>query len=273
MKFPKANIALSVTLCACLLSGCSISITSASSLSSAASSESSSSVASYSQQGTEDESSSSASSTLPSPTPAVVVDDTDSSKGNVSLGNDTSKNQTGSLTSNGGMIINESELASYTQNLSRFFHSPIARTADLPLDYNLSFFLLYQTFEYNRANNSYTQDENYFWEIPESDLLQTAKDCLGLSDLSLSDITEWPFGAPRNGVCFYTEETSLPYSDTTVTQVTYDENSGEASVFVDVQDSQYEDASGQTTPLVYHFICSKRTDGAFIYCLQSIDSE
>ena len=41
----------------------------------------------------------------------------------------------------------ESELASYTQTLGCFFDTPPAKHEELPQDYNLSFFLLYQTFE------------------------------------------------------------------------------------------------------------------------------
>ena len=75
----------------------------------------------------------------------------------------------------------ESDLASYTQTLGCFFDTPLQSTKELPQDYNLSFFLLYQTFESKGEGSTYTQDDNYFWEIPESDLLQTAAIYLGLS--------------------------------------------------------------------------------------------
>ena len=99
----------------------------------------------------------------------------------------------------------KSDLALYTQTLGRFFHSPMQSTKDIPLDYSLSFFLLYQTFERNGEGSSYTQNSNFFWEIPESDILQTADLYLGLSDLSISSITEWPFGDPQNGTCYYSQ--------------------------------------------------------------------
>ena len=255
MKFQKVNAAFSLALCACLLPGCSIPAAPASSTSSQSvlpdpvSSENGN-------QGAED----AISSAVPSPAPAAGEDTSDSSN-----------DQNQAMTSQKEITVDESDLASYTQDLSRFFHEPVATTKDIPLDYDLSFFLLYQTFENNRS--SYEQNENYFWEIPESDLLQTAGDCLGLSDLSLADITEWPFGAPQNGICYYTEETSLPYSDATVTKVTCDEKTGEASVSVEIRDSQYEDASGQTAHLIYHFVCAEGEEGMPVYCLQSIDTE
>lgn len=247
MKFQKVDATFSLALCACLLAGCSI----------PAAPESSTSPQSVLPDPVSSENAEDAiSSAVPSPAPAAGEDTSDAS-------ND--------LTSQEGIMVDESDLASYTQDLSRFFHEPIATTKDIPLDYDLSFFLLYQTFENNRA--SYEQNENYFWEIPESDLLQTAGDCLGLSDLSLADITEWPFGAPQNGICYYTEETSLPYSDATTTEVTCDEKTGEASVSVEIRDSQYEDASGQTAHLIYHFVCAEGEEGMPVYCLQSIDTE
>ena len=255
MKFQKVNATFSLALCACLLAGCGIPAA-------PASSTSSQSVLpdSASSENTNQEAEDAISSAAPS-SESVAVEGT----------SDASNDQIQALTSQKEITVDESDLASYTEVLSGFFHEPVATTKDIPLDYDLSFFLLYQTFENNRAN--YEQNENYFWEIPESDLLQTAGDCLGLPDLSLADITEWPFGAPQNGVCYYTEETSLPYSDATTTEVTCDEKTGEASVSVEIRDSQYEDASGQTAHLIYHFVCAEGEEGMPVYCLQSIDTE
>lgn len=164
----------------------------------------------------------------------------------------------------------QADLAAYTQTLGRFFHTPVQSTKDIPPDYSLSFFLLYQTFESNGGSAAYTQNDNYFWEIPESNLLQTADLYLGLADLSLSEITEWPFGEPQNGVCYYTQETSLPYGDVTVTQVTLDAAASEALVYAEVGDTQFEESTRQSSTLVYHFTCINGPDGSPAYRLESI---
>ena len=167
----------------------------------------------------------------------------------------------------------ESELTSYTQTLGRFFHAPLQSTQDIPLDYSLSFFLLYQTFESNGGGSTYTQNDNYFWEIPESDLVQTAAIYLGLSDLSLSDIPEWPFGEPQNGICYYSQETSLPYGDITVTDVTIDTAASKAQVFAKVGNTQFEDSSQQSSALVYNFTCTDAPIGKTVYQLESITAQ
>jgi len=167
----------------------------------------------------------------------------------------------------------KSDLALYTQTLGRFFHSPMQSTKDIPLDYSLSFFLLYQTFERNGEGSSYTQNSNFFWGIPESDILQTADLYLGLSDLSISSITEWPFGDPQNGTCYYSQETSLPYGDITVTDVTFDTAASEALVFTETSDNQFEDSSKQKSALVYHFTYTDNSDGNVVYQLESITSQ
>ena len=164
----------------------------------------------------------------------------------------------------------ESELASYTQTLGCFFNTPLQSTKELPQDYYLSFFLLYQTFESKGEGSTYTQNDNYFWEIPESDLLQTAAIYLGLSDLSISDITEWPFGEPQNGICYYSQETSLPYGDITVTNVKIDTATSKAQVFAEAGDTQFEDSTRQSRGLVYHFTCTAGPDGRTVYRLESI---
>lgn len=263
MKLKNSETILSVALCVCLLSGCTISTSSVSSQPQAVLSDPESS-------STLEEKDPPA---VSSPTPTAEAGGTDSSAPEVPQENTLSQNQSKPLDFDNDMSVHESDLISYTQNLSRFFHSPIESTEDIPLDYYLSFFLLYQTFENHSAGSSYTQNENYFWEIPESDLLQTTEDYLGISDLALSDITEWPFGVPQNGVCYYSQETSLPYSDATVTEVAFDETAGKASVCVEVHDNQYEDSSSQTTHLVYHFVCTERAEGECIYRLQFISTE
>lgn len=247
MALKNAKAVLSVALCACLLAGCGISGASAS-LPSAESGMG---------QGTDEGASASAPSAS---APAVLQEET------------TAESPSESVVSDEDASIRKSDLASYTETLSRFFHSPIQSTKDIPSDYSLAFFLLYQTFESNGGGDYYTQNENFFWEIPESDILRTAEEYLGLSDLSVSDITEWPFGKPQDGVCYYTQETSLPYSDPLAIEAVYSEATGEASVSIKMRDSEFEDSSHQKSLLVYHFICTNRADGTAVYCLQSIAS-
>lgn len=168
--------------------------------------------------------------------------------------------------------LDEAALTAYVEDLGHFFQSPVASSQELPTDYSLSFFLLYETFTRNGGEKQYTQNENFFWEIPETDLLQTATDCLGLSDLTLSALTEWPFGDPQDGFCYYSQESSLPYSDLTVTDVSYEETTGEAAVSAQLRDSQFEDSTHAQTTLVYHLLCTQRSDGTVLYCLQSIST-
>ena len=175
---------LSIALCTCLLSGCSISIT-------PASSSASSTPLSNSENNSDTNSTDTSASTPPSPTPAAtasVDEPVESASGDVLPESTPAQNEQISVFPDNE--AQKSDLALYTQTLGRFFHSPMQSTKDIPLDYSLSFFLLYQTFERNGEGSSYTQNSNFFWEIPESDILQTADLYLGLSDLSISSITE-----------------------------------------------------------------------------------
>lgn len=168
--------------------------------------------------------------------------------------------------------IDEEAVTAYVQDLGHFFQAPVADSREIPTDYSLAFFLVYETFTRNGGAEHYTQNEDYFWELPEADLLQTAADCLGLTELSLSDLTEWPFGPPQDGVCYYSQESSLPYSDLTVAGVEYDGTTGEAAVTATLSDSEFEDSSQRTTTLVYHLACTQRADGTVQYTLQSISA-
>lgn len=258
---------LSIALCTCLLSGCSISIT-------PASSSVSSTPLSNSENNSDTNSTDTSASTPPSPTPAAtasVDEPVESASGDVLPESTPAQNEQISVFPDNE--AQKSDLALYTQTLGRFFHSPMQSTKDIPLDYSLSFFLLYQTFERNGEGSSYTQNSNFFWEIPESDILQTADLYLGLSDLSISSITEWPFGDPQNGTCYYSQETSLPYGDITVTDVTFDTAASEALVFTETSDNQFEDSSKQKSALVYHFTYTDNSDGNVVYQLESITSQ
>lgn len=164
----------------------------------------------------------------------------------------------------------ESDLASYTETLSCFFYSPLQNTQEISLDYYLAYFLLYQTYEMNKETGCYTSDDRYFLKIPEQDLLQTAELYLGLSNFSISDISAWPFAAPENGICYFTQETSLPYSDTSITNITVDKETGKILVFADLYDSQYEDSTQEKTSLIYHFSVISAANGKTVYRLESI---
>ena len=164
----------------------------------------------------------------------------------------------------------KSDLASYTQTLSCFFYSPLQNTQEISLDYYLAYFLLYQTYEMNKETGCYTSDDRYFLKIPEQDLLQTAELYLGLSNFSISDISAWPFAAPENGICYFTQETSLPYSDTSITNITVDKETGKILVFADLYDSQYEDSTQEKTSLIYHFSVISAANGKTVYRLESI---
>jgi len=164
----------------------------------------------------------------------------------------------------------KSDLASYTQTLSCFFYSPLQNTQEIPLDYYLAYFLLYQTYEMDKETGCYTSDDRYFLKIPEQDLLQTAELYLGLSNFSISDISAWPFAAPENGICYFTQETSLPYSDTSITNITVDKETGKILVFADLYDSQYEDSTQEKTSLIYHFSVISAANGKTVYRLESI---
>ena len=258
---------LSIVLCTCLLSGCSISIT-------PASSSASSTPLSSSENNSDTNSTDTSASAAPSPTPAAtdsVDEPVESASGDVLPESTPAQNEQISVFPDNE--VQKSDLALYTQTLGRFFHSPMQSTKDIPLDYSLSFFLLYQTFERNGEGSSYTQNSNFFWEIPESDILQTADLYLGLSDLSISNITEWPFGDPQNGMCYYSQETSLPYGDITVTDVTFDTAASKALVFTEAADNQFEDSSKQKSSLVYHFTYTDNSDGNVVYQLESITSQ
>lgn len=167
----------------------------------------------------------------------------------------------------------KSDLASYTETLSCFFYSPLQNTQEIPLDYYLAYFLLYQTYEMNKETGCYTSDDRYFLKIPEQDLLQTAELYLGLSNFSISDISAWPFAAPENGICCFTQETSLPYSDTSITNITVDKETGKILVFADLYDSQYEDSTQEKTSLIYHFSVISAANGKTVYRLESITAQ
>ena len=164
----------------------------------------------------------------------------------------------------------KSDLASYTETLSCFFYSPLQNTQEISLDYYLAYFLLYQTYEMNKETGCYTSDDRYFLKIPEQDLLQTAELYLGLSNFSISDISAWPFAAPENGICYFTQETSLPYSDTSITNITVDKETGKILVFADLYDSQYEDSTQEKTSLIYHFSVISAANGKTVYRLESV---
>lgn len=153
---------LSIALCTCLLSGCSISIT-------PASSSASSAPLSNSENNSDTNSTDTSASTPPSPTPAAtasVDEPVESASGDVLPESTPAQNEQISVFPDNE--AQKSDLALYTQTLGRFFHSPMQSTKDIPLDYSLSFFLLYQTFERNGEGSSYTQNSNFSGKFPKA---------------------------------------------------------------------------------------------------------
>ena len=112
---------LSIALCTCLLSGCSISIT-------PASSSASSTPLSNSENNSDTNSTDTSASTPPSPTPAAtasVDEPVESASGDVLPESTPAQNEQISVFPDNE--AQKSDLALYTQTLGRFFHSPYAK--------------------------------------------------------------------------------------------------------------------------------------------------
>lgn len=167
------------------------------------------------------------------------------------------------------VVFDETALKSYMETFSCFFHAPLRSSQDIPKDYSLGYFLLYQTFTANNGDSTYTQDENYFWQIPVSDLQETADEYLGLTDFSADEINEWPFGSSQQGIYNFTQETSLPYCNFAVEAVEYHADTNEATALVTVSDDEYE-GSASEMQLLYTFQLNASSKGDTIYRLQSI---
>lgn len=167
------------------------------------------------------------------------------------------------------VVFDENALNSYMETFPCFFHEPLRSSQDIPKDYSLGYFLLYQTFIANNGESIYTQDENYFWQIPVSDLQETAAEYLGLTDFSADEISEWPFGSSQQGFYNFTQETSLPYCNSAVKTVEYHADTNEATALVTISDDEYE-GSASEMQLLYTFQLSASSKGGTIYRLQSI---
>lgn len=172
--------------------------------------------------------------------------------------------------------LDQREIEEYTKLLGCFFHTPIGSTDEIPCDYYMGYYLVYQTFESGNGVSVYEQDDDLFWQIPERDLQRTARMYLGLQDFDVASVSTWPFGQNQEGYYNYTRETSLPYGDITVLSVSYDSSSGEADVLAVSTDSEYETLDGSPaaeTTLLYTYDCSYTAEGNTVYCLRAITEQ
>ncbi len=159
---------------------------------------------------------------------------------------------------------------SYFENFASFFHSPATSPAELPLDSNFAYFLLYETYHAGiRAGKNYTE-ENQFYLIPENELAYTAKTRLGIENLDLSDIEAWPFwGVPPEGMQLFTEATSLPYLYIVEKSIRQEGD----RFFADAVLETFLGSEGEPTPRVslsYEFRRISLDDGTEYYQLISI---
>ena len=101
----------------------------------------------------------------------------------------------------------------YFADFACFFHQPAETPAELPLDYSMGYFLVYEAWRLGtEAGSSYQQDANLLYLIPEEEISETAEALLGMESFDPGKVAEWPFGRnPPEGFQLYSEESSLPY--------------------------------------------------------------
>lgn len=159
---------------------------------------------------------------------------------------------------------------SYFEDFVRFFHSPAADPAELPLNYNLAYFLLYESYHARLQTGNRYPEEDQFYLIPEGELTYIAKTRLGIENLDLSAIEEWPFaGVPPKGKRHFTEATSLPYINI-IKKSTRQEGD---RFFADAVLETFLGSEGEPTPRVslsYEFRRISLDDGTEYYQLISI---
>ena len=158
----------------------------------------------------------------------------------------------------------------YFAVFARFFHNPAETPQELSKDYSMGYFLVYESWQAGiAAGNSYEQDANFFYLIPEEEISATAEWLLGFPDFEPSQVTEWPFGKnPPDGFQFYSEESSLPYLEVISQTV----NCQDDMVTVQATCETGMGNEGETPPtvsLVYEFRRIARENGE-IYQLVSI---
>lgn len=148
----------------------------------------------------------------------------------------------------------------FALRFATFFQQPAEDSTQLPTAYYLPYYLLLQTY-LSHPEGTYAE-KDYFLQIPEADLQKTAQDVLGLEDLDLSQLTEWPFGEPSDGCYPFSLETELPYLDAKPAGVTYTDGGTCVQVDFTMNDNRYEDSSHEVRTMHY---CFRVIDGGDSY--------
>ena len=158
------------------------------------------------------------------------------------------------------MTAGSEPVEDFALRFATFFQQPSEDSSHLPTAYYLPYYLLLQTY-LSHPEGTYVE-KDYFLQIPEADLRKTAQDVLGLEDLDLSQLTEWPFGEPSDGCYPFSLETELPYLDVKPAGVTYTDGGTRVEVDFAIDDSQYEDSSREVRTMHY---CFRVIDGGNSY--------
>lgn len=140
----------------------------------------------------------------------------------------------------------------FALRFATFFQQPAEDSTQLPTAYYLPYYLLLQTY-LSHPEGTYAE-KDYFLQIPEADLQKTAQDVLGLENLDLSQLTEWPFGEPSDGCYPFSLETELPYLDAKPAGVTYTDGGTCVQVDFTMNDNWYEDSSHEVRTMHYCFL-------------------
>lgn len=148
----------------------------------------------------------------------------------------------------------------FALRFATFFQQPAEDSTQLPTAYYLPYYLLLQTY-LSHPEGTYAE-KDYFLQIPEADLRKTAQDVLGLENLDLSQLTEWPFGEPSDGCYPFSLETELPYLDAKPAGVTYTDGGTCVQVDFTMNDNRYEDSSHEVRTMHY---CFRVIDGGSSY--------
>ena len=148
----------------------------------------------------------------------------------------------------------------FALRFATFFQQPAEDSTHLPTAYYLPYYLLLQTY-LSQPEGTYAE-KDYFLQIPEADLRKTAQDVLGLENLDLSQLTEWPFGEPSDGCYPFSLETELPYLDAKPAGVTYTDGGTCVQVDFTMNDNRYEDSSHEVRTMHY---CFRVIDGGNSY--------
>lgn len=103
----------------------------------------------------------------------------------------------------------------YFNDFIRFFHDPVSGPDALLRDQNFAWFLLYETYQQGTAaGQTYPQNDNQLYEIPNSEISETAEKLLGITAFRPEDIPEWPFSDGTEGdYQLFSAETELPYCE------------------------------------------------------------